>query len=187
MDFESVEDASIDSGSNVTASYAEIRLENLATFTGDVARIKIFRKSRNDLGDFQVVQENKLDSTELLRDFTVPKRTVINYGKLRKENIVSDAGDVYYTTSSGVKIHNQHLINSLLVSSSHTVESNGTIGEFEIVSGSEYSLTYKSRFIGLGDTLESFADANTLEFLLVTSSNNTTCLLYTSPSPRDRG
>ena len=83
LDFESVEDASVDSGSNITASYAEIRLENLATFTGDVARIKIFRKSRNDLGDFQVVQENKLDSTELLRDFTVPKRTVINYGKLR--------------------------------------------------------------------------------------------------------
>ena len=123
-----------------------------------------------------------MDSTELLRDFTVPNRTVINYGKLRKENIVSDVGDVYYTTSSGVKIHNQHLINSLLVSSSHTVESNGTIGEFEIVSGSEYSLTYKSRFIGLGDTLESFADANTLEFLLVTSSNNTTNTLVTTQS-----
>ena len=182
MDFESVEDATVNTGSNVIASYAEIRLENLKTFTGDVARIKIFRKSRNDLGDFQVVQENKLDSTELLRDFSVPNRTVINYGKLRRENIVSEAGDVYYTTSSGVKIHNQHLINSLLVSSSHTVESNGTIGEFEIVSGSEYSLSYKSRFIGLGDTSQSFADENTLEFLLVTSSNNVGNTIITTQS-----
>lgn len=182
MDFESIEDASVNTGSSIIASYAEIRLENLATFTGDVARIKIFRKSRNDLGDFQVVQENKLDSTELLRDFTVDNRTVINYGKLRKENIVSDVGDVYYTTSSGVKVHNEHLINSLLVSSSHTVESNGTIGEFELVSGSEYSLSYKSRFIGLGDTSQSFADSNTLEFLIVTSSNNTTNTTVTTQS-----
>ena len=182
MDFESVEDASVNTGSNVVASYAEVRLENLKTFTGDVARIKIFRKSRNDLGDFQVVQENKLDATELLRDFSVPNRTVINYGKLRKENIVSDVGDVYYTTSSGVKVHNQHLINSLLVSSSHTVESNGTIGEFQIVSGSEYSLSYKSKFIGLGNTSASFADSNTLEFLLVTSSNNTTNTTVTTQS-----
>ena len=182
MDFESIEDASVNTGSSIIASYAEIRLENLATFTGDVARIKIFRKSRNDLGDFQVVQENKLDSTELLRDFTVDNRTVINYGKLRKENIVSDVGDVYYTTSSGVKVHNEHLINSLLVSSSHTVESNGTIGEFQLVSGSEYSLSYKSRFIGLGDTSQSFADSNTLEFLVVTSSNNTTNTTVTTQS-----
>ena len=182
MDFESIEDASVNTGSSIIASYAEIRLENLATFTGDVARIKIFRKSRNDLGDFQVVQENKLDSTELLRDFTVDNRTVINYGKLRKENIVSDVGDVYYTTSSGVKVHNEHLINSLLVSSSHTVESNGIIGEFQLVSGSEYSLSYKSRFIGLGDTSQSFADSNTLEFLIVTSSNNTTNTTVTTQS-----
>ena len=178
MDFESVEDASIDSGSNVTASYAEIRLEKLATFTGDVARIKIFRKSRNDLGDFQVVQENKLDSTELLRDFTVPKRTVINYGKLRKENIVSADGSVYYTTSSGVLIHNKHLINSLEIKGNQSIESNGTIGEFEIVSGSEYSFNYTSRYSGSGIT----SDSDSLKFLLVTSSNNTTNALVTTQS-----
>ena len=177
MEFESVEDAVV-TGSNVTASYAEIKLQNLKTFTGDVARIKIFRKSRNDLGDFQVVQENKLDSTELLRDFSVNDRTVINYGKLRKENIVSDEGDVYYTTSSGVQIHNKHLINSLLVSGSHSVESAGTIGEFEIVSGSEYQLTYSARYSGSGDSV----DIDTLRFLIVTSSNNTTNPIVTSQS-----
>ena len=178
MDFESIEDATIDFSSNITASYAEIRLENLATFTGDVARIKIFRKSRNDLGDFQVVQENKLDSTELLRDFTVPKRTVINYGKLRKENIVSDEGDIYYTTSSGVLIHNKHLINALDIGANQSIESNGTIGEFEIVSGSEYSFNYTSRYSGSGET----SDTDSLRFLLVTSSNNKTNALITTQS-----
>ena len=178
MDFESIEDATIDFSSNITASYAEIRLENLATFTGDVARIKIFRKSRNDLGDFQVVQENKLDSTELLRDFTVPKRTVINYGKLRKENIVSDEGDIYYTTSSGVLIHNKHLINALDIGANQSIESTGTIGEFEIVSGSEYSFNYTSRYSGSGET----SDTDSLRFLLVTSSNNKTNALITTQS-----
>ena len=177
LQFESVEDAVV-TGSNVTASYAEIRLENLKTFTGDVARIKIFRKSRNDLGDFQVVQENKLDATELLRDFSVENRTVINYGKLRKENIVSDNGDVYYTTSSGVAIHNDKLINSLEVKGNHSVESAGTIGEFEIVSGSEYSFGFTARYSGSGQSV----NTDTLRFLIVTSSNNTTNALVTSQS-----
>ena len=178
MDFESVEDATVNTGSNVIASYAEIRLENLKTFTGDVARIKIFRKSRNDLGDFQVVQENKLDATELLRDFSVPNRTVINYGKLRRENIVSEAGDVYYTTSSGVLIHNKHLINALDIGANQSIESAGTIGEFEIVSGSEYSFSYVTRYSGSGAT----SDSDSLRFLLVTSSNNTGTPIYTSQS-----
>ena len=177
LQFESVEDAVI-TGSNVTASYAEIRLENLKTFTGDVARIKIFRKSRNDLGDFQVVQENKLDATELLRDFSVPNRTVINYGKLRRENIVSEAGDVYYTTSSGVQIHNKHLINSLLVSGSHSVESSGSIGEFQIVSGSEYSLSYLARYSGSGASV----DTDSLRFLITSSINNVGSPTVTSQS-----
>ena len=177
LQFESVEDAVV-TGSNVTASYAEIRLENLKTFTGDVARIKIFRKSRNDLGDFQVVQENKLDATELLRDFSVENRTVINYGKLRRENIVSEEGDVYYTTSSGVEIHNDKLINSLEVKGNHSVESAGTIGEFEIVSGSEYSFSYNARYSGSGQSV----NTDTLRFLIVTSSNNTTNALVTSQS-----
>ena len=178
MDFESVEDASVNTGSNVIASYAEIRLENLKTFTGDVARIKIFRKSRNDLGDFQVVQENKLDATELLRDFSVDNRTVINYGKLRRENIVSAAGDVYYTTSSGVLIHNKHLINALDIGANQSIESTGTIGEFEIVSGSEYSFSYVTRYSGSGAT----SDSDSLRFLLVTSSNNSGTPIYTSQS-----
>lgn len=177
LEFESVEDAVV-TGSNVTASYAEIRLENLKTFTGDVARIKIFRKSRNDLGDFQVVQENKLDATELLRDFSVENRTVINYGKLRRENIVSEEGDVYYTTSSGVEIHNDKLINSLEVKGNHSVESAGTIGEFQIVSGSEYSFSYNARYSGSGQSV----NTDTLRFLIVTSSNNTTNALVTSQS-----
>ena len=177
LQFESVEDAVV-TGSNVTASYAEIRLENLKTFTGDVARIKIFRKSRNDLGDFQVVQENKLDATELLRDFSVNDRTVINYGKLRRENIVSEEGDVYYTTSSGVEIHNDKLINSLEVKGNHSVESAGTIGEFEIVSGSEYSFKYNARYSGSGASV----NTDTLRFLIVTSSNNSGNPTVTSQS-----
>lgn len=177
MMFESVEDATV-TGSNVTASYAEIRLENLKTFTGDVARIKIFRKSRNDLGDFQVVQENKLDATELLRDFSVEDRTVINYGKLRAENIVAEDGSIYYTTSSGVLIHNEHLINALEIGGNQTIESNGTIGEFEIVSGSEYSFRYTSRYSGSGESV----DTDSLRFLIVTSSTNTDNPTITSQS-----
>ena len=56
--------------SALTGSFAKIKITNLKTFVGDVARIKVFRKSRNETGDFTLVQEQKLESTELLKDVT---------------------------------------------------------------------------------------------------------------------
>jgi len=54
---------------SLTGSFAKIDISTLKTFVGDVARVKVFRKSRNAVGDFQFVQESKLESSELLRDF----------------------------------------------------------------------------------------------------------------------
>jgi hypothetical protein len=49
----------------LTGSFAKIDIYQLKTFVGDVARVKVFRKSRNEVGDFQFVQESRLESTEL--------------------------------------------------------------------------------------------------------------------------
>ena len=55
----------------------KIDITQLKTFVGDVARVKIFRKSRNAVGDFAFVQEAKLESQELLRDITTSGDTEV--------------------------------------------------------------------------------------------------------------
>jgi len=81
--------------STLTGSFAKIDITQLKTFVGDVARVKVFRKSRNSVGDFQFVQESKLESTELLRDVTTPSNTEIPYGRFDESNL-----STYWITSS---------------------------------------------------------------------------------------
>jgi len=81
--------------STLTGSFAKIDITQLKTFVGDVARVKVFRKSRNSVGDFQFVQESKLESSELLRDITTTSNTEIPYGRFDETNL-----ETYWVTSS---------------------------------------------------------------------------------------
>lgn len=53
---------------NVKESHAEITYRNLKTYSGFVARHKIYRRSLFYPGDFQLISDNPLDSIELLSD-----------------------------------------------------------------------------------------------------------------------
>ena len=81
--------------SALTGSFGKIDITQLKTFVGDVARVKVFRKSRNAVGDFQFVQEAKLESTELLRDITTTNDTELSYGRFDSYNLSN-----YWVTSS---------------------------------------------------------------------------------------
>ena len=52
--------------SNINTSFARIKITNLETFTGDVHRVKIYGKSQNSLGDFQLLEDVQLESADLL-------------------------------------------------------------------------------------------------------------------------
>jgi len=52
----------------------------MKTFVGDAARVKIFRRSQNNLTDFEFVQEIQLESNELLRDITTFAKKEEPYG-----------------------------------------------------------------------------------------------------------
>jgi len=80
---------------SIIGSFAKIDISQLKTFVGDVARVKIFRKSRNAVGDYQFVQEAKLESQELLRDVTTSGNTEILYGNFNNSNLEN-----YWVTSS---------------------------------------------------------------------------------------
>jgi hypothetical protein len=53
---------------DIKESYAEVIYRNLRTYSGFVARHKLYRKSSFSPGDFQLVSDELLNSTELLLD-----------------------------------------------------------------------------------------------------------------------
>ena len=64
----------------LTGSFAKINLTDLTSFVGDVARVRVFRKSQSDLSDYQFVQEIQLEANELLVDLTTTDKNQENYG-----------------------------------------------------------------------------------------------------------
>jgi len=64
----------------LTGSFAKINITNLTTFVGDVARVKVFRKSESDVSDYQFVQEIQLEANELLVDTGTKTKNQENYG-----------------------------------------------------------------------------------------------------------
>lgn len=132
------------SGSVVTGSFAKIDFSNLKTFVGDVARVKVFRKSRNKTGDYEFTQDVKLESTELLRDINSPIDTEISYGFLSQYNL-----DTYWETSSidhVTTINDNILYRSIKVdydTGAGGIQNISTVNNISISSDVEYTLSFK--------------------------------------------
>lgn len=161
--FEFVEGQTV-TDSALTGSFAKINFNNLKTFVGDVARVKVFRKSRNTIGDFQFVQESKLESSELLKDITTTSDTELSYGRFDETNLSN-----YWVTSSDdhpVTINSDILNASVKIDYDLTeggIQTLSTSGSFEISSGVEYTLnfrTLKSGSIGTPSIRAYFSGSN---------------------------
>jgi hypothetical protein len=173
--FEFVEGQTI-TDSALTGSFAKINFNNLKTFVGDVARVKVFRKSRNTIGDFQFVQESKLESSELLKDVTTSSDTELSYGRFDQTNL-----DTYWITSSAdhpVTINSDILNASVKTdydSSSGGTQILSTSSSFEITSGIEYTLNFKTLLSGSEGTSQSirayFSGSNYEQNFLTTSGS----------------
>ena len=154
--------------STLTGSFAKIDITQLKTFVGDVARVKVFRKSRNAVGDFQFVQESKLESSELLRDITTTANTEIPYGRFDEYNL-----ETYWITSSddhGVSIDSSVL--SQAVKFDYDTLAGGvqkliTSQSFSISKDVEYTLDFRTLLSG------SFDDTNKSIKAYFSSSNFT--------------
>ncbi len=153
--FEYVEGQTV-TDSALTGSFAKINFNNLKTFVGDVARVKVFRKSRNTIGDYQFVQESKLESSELLKDITTTADTELSYGQFDETNL-----STYWVTSSDdhpVTI-NSDILNAS-VKTNYDANAGGTqilstSGSFEISSGVEYTLNFKTLLSGSEGSVQS--------------------------------
>jgi hypothetical protein len=101
--------------SALSGSFAKITITDLTTFVGDVARVKVFRKSQSDVSDFQFVQEIPLESNEILIDLESSQRAQEVYGLFTPSII-----DTYWVSSSNnltVTFDQEFLYNSVKLDS----------------------------------------------------------------------
>jgi hypothetical protein len=170
-----VEDSAI--GTALSGSFAKINITDLTTFVGDVARVKVFRKSQSEVSDFQFVQEITLESNEILVDLESSERNQENYGLLTPYTIAN-----YWITSSAnlTTSFNQNFLYNSVKLNSNGANQFYTSKSIDISSGVEYTLDMNVRISGSVSSnnyvkvyLEGTKDSKTItqEIVTITSSN----------------
>ena len=144
----SFEDGAIVKDSNVNSSFAKIKISNLETFTGDVHRVKVYGKSLNWLGDFELLEDIQLESSDLLVVNEFSESLNVRTG-LFTEPII----EAFWTTSS-IDTNVSYLVDDSVLTKSvklmPTVDTNSTKGLFyfsttqsiEFSQGTEYQLDF---------------------------------------------
>jgi hypothetical protein len=126
----------------LTGSFAKISISDLTTFVGDVARVKVFRKSQSDLADYQFVQEIRLESNEILRDLESQIKNEEFYGIFDNSNYKE-----YWVTSStdlATSFNQNYLFNSIKFDS-NGVNNFYTSKSLDTRTGTEYTLDFNLR------------------------------------------
>ena len=143
--------------SSVTGSYGRIIIKDIETFTGNVDKVKIYKKSRSDVGDYKFADEVKIVAGELLRDDLNPMSDLDGgFGKLAPGNVTN-----YWETSSvsvsgsasSVTFDDDLLFESIkfnIPSSSFQEEPLEFITQniFEIYNGVDYELGFRTLVSG---------------------------------------
>ena len=174
--------------SSLTGSFAKIDITQLKTFVGDVARVKVFRKSRNTAGDFQLVDESKLEASELLKDVTTQTNTELSYGRFDETNL----------SNNWISSSNDHplSIDSSVLSQAVKIDYDNSVGgvqrlitsqSFNISQDVEYTLKFKTLLSGsittttAGSSVDNSTCDTTMEFAdRVTSLTEYDCPAYSN-------
>ena len=130
-----VEDTAI--GTALSGSFAKINITDLTTFVGDVARVKVFRKSQSEVSDFQFVQEIALESNEILVDLESSERNQENYGLFTTYTLNN-----YWVTSSNnlTRTFNQNVLFNSVKLDSIGANQFYTSKSIDVTSEVEYTL-----------------------------------------------
>jgi hypothetical protein len=129
----------------LTGSFAKITIGDLTTFVGDVARVKVFRKSQSDLADFQFIQEIQLESNELLVDLESTTKNQEFYGLFDNSNFKN-----YWVTSSNnlsIVFNQNFLFNSVKLDANGGPYKYFTTKSIAITENAEYTLNFNTRLL----------------------------------------
>lgn len=136
------------SNSSINTSFAKINITDLETFSGDVNRIKVYASSKNDLGDFQLLEDIQLESNELLITSSFSSSLNVRTG-LFTPSIISTfwtssviQSNVNISTDSSILLNSVVLTPQTDTSSSVGLFKFYNSGSIEFTKNTEYQLDY---------------------------------------------
>ena len=130
--------------SPILGSFGRFSVSNLATFVGDVERLKVFRKSKASNLDYAVIQDTRVDSAEILTN--VISGSIESIGFFTASYLDGTSWNTYWSTQSSANTSlDSSKIYKAVKFKNNRVSTN--IGDdLRLYSGSEYTLEYYSLF-----------------------------------------
>ena len=130
--------------SPILGSFGRFSIANLATFVGDVERLKVFRKSRASNLDYTAIQDTRVDSSEILTN--VISGSIERIGFFTGSYLDGTNWNTYWTTQSSANISlDSSKIYKAVKFRNNRISTN--IGDdLRLFSGSEYTLEYYTLF-----------------------------------------
>jgi hypothetical protein len=124
--------------SPILGSFGRFSVSNLATFVGDVERLKVFKKSRASNLDYAVIQDTRVDSAEILTH--VIQGSIERIGFFTGSYLDGTNWNTYWTTQSSANTSlDSSKIYKAVKFKNNRITSN--IGDdLRLFSGSEYTL-----------------------------------------------
>jgi hypothetical protein len=126
--------------SPILGSFGRFSVSNLATFVGDVERLKVFKKSRASNLDYATIQDTRVDSAEILTN--VISGSIERVGYFTGSYLDGTNWNTYWTTASSTNTSlDSSKIYKAVKFKNNTISSN--LGnDLRLYSGSEYTLEY---------------------------------------------
>jgi hypothetical protein len=126
--------------SPILGSFGRFSVSNLSTFVGDVERLKVFKKSRASNLDYSVIQDIRVDSSEILTN--VISGSIERVGFFTGSYLDGTNWNTYWTTASSANTSlDSSKIYKAVKFKNNTISSN--LGnDLRLYSGSEYTLEY---------------------------------------------
>lgn len=145
--------------SSVNQSIASVVYSNLKTFSGNVYRHKLYRRSLSSAGDFEIIADEPFIDTQLLIDQSTPNSYFkglgtfpniihLNHYWFSSSNAISFTRDATYLMDA-IQITNNTLDEHYIIVKNDTVSSNGHVyTPFDPTSSiNESGLAYDSNFM----------------------------------------
>ena len=76
-------------------SFADITVQDMKTFSGDVHKVKIYAKNEGSLGDFELIYDSPIESTQVLYD-KQETTTQVNMGYFLDTTRVTNYWEIYH-------------------------------------------------------------------------------------------
>ena len=126
--------------SPILGSFGRFSVSNLATFVGDVERLKVFKKSRASNLDYAAIQDTRVDSAEILTN--VISGSIERVGFFTGSYLDGTSWNTYWNTASSANTSlDSSKIYKAVKFKNNTISSN--LGnDLRLYSGSEYTLEY---------------------------------------------